>query len=258
MPISRPCLPMKDNGSQDPTFKIFYHISLWKEVVVLKGPYFKVELLLSLCVGPHTYGLGAWCLAGPLVLAFWRLQIPVAPACFMFHASILDPVMGLCSGSWLSLLCDLPCWSWEGSHVPSFILFLSWAGQSTVSYQRSCSQHSPHLLWTGSLDMGGTPCGASPPAHSSCTMTLTLLPFFASLIRNWRNWQPALKHSQIRLRLGHLALWGWGLYLWLALLLVMWLPVVVTTSLMIEPPSWRWLLPLVDMQFPGSGPGQCL
>ena len=37
MPISRPCLPVKDNGSQDPKLKLFKYISLWEEVVVLKG-----------------------------------------------------------------------------------------------------------------------------------------------------------------------------------------------------------------------------
>ena len=29
---------MKDNGLQDPKFDLFMLISLWKEVVVLKGP----------------------------------------------------------------------------------------------------------------------------------------------------------------------------------------------------------------------------
>ena len=36
--ISRPYLPIKNNGSQDPKFKLFWHISLQEKEVVLKGP----------------------------------------------------------------------------------------------------------------------------------------------------------------------------------------------------------------------------
>ena len=36
MPISRPCLPMKDDVLQDPKLKLFKSISLWGEMVVQK------------------------------------------------------------------------------------------------------------------------------------------------------------------------------------------------------------------------------
>ena len=38
MSISRPCLPVKDTGLQDLKIELFKNISLWEEVVVLKGP----------------------------------------------------------------------------------------------------------------------------------------------------------------------------------------------------------------------------
>ena len=57
-------------------------------------------------------------------------------------------------GGWLWSTRDLPCCIQKGRHVPSLVLFLSWACQSAVSCQRSCSQYFPHLLWTGSLNIG--------------------------------------------------------------------------------------------------------
>ena len=53
MLISRPYLPMKDDVLQDPKPKFFKYISLWEEVVVLKGLWWRWVELSSLHIGPQ-------------------------------------------------------------------------------------------------------------------------------------------------------------------------------------------------------------
>ena len=91
MLISRPCLPIKDDVSQDLKPNLFKYISLWKKVVVLKGLCWGFALF-SQCWGTP---LGSQCLAGPLVLMLRRLHISLVSVCFMLGSPILYPVQGL-------------------------------------------------------------------------------------------------------------------------------------------------------------------
>ena len=95
--ISRPCLSIEHNGSQDLISKLFRETSLWEEVVVLKGLcWSKVGgCLFSCCAAPLQL---VW-LDVCLILAFWGLLIPLTP--FSLH---LVPLF------FTELLQGLFCW----------------------------------------------------------------------------------------------------------------------------------------------------
>ena len=60
--------------------------------MALKGP---CRRLSGHCLFMLGSTLGLWFSAGPLVLALCMLQVPMAPACFSLHATILDSFVGL-------------------------------------------------------------------------------------------------------------------------------------------------------------------
>ena len=158
----------------------FPSISLLEEVLVLKGLCWRWAAF-SLCLAAP---LGAWCLAGPMVLTLLRLHVSLVSAHFMFSSSILHPIVGL-------------MWAWvvgSAHSVPSPVVLKGEtcpepppcsADQSTASCQKYYWQHFKHLPSTGILGMRGTLCSTFQWAHSYFTMTLIQPPSCISQIENY-------------------------------------------------------------------------
>ena len=92
--IFRPCLHMKNNGLKDPKFGLFWHTSPWEEVVALKGLCW--GWVAASGISPcWTTPLVSWWSGGILVLVLRKLQVFLASAHFLLHASILGlDIMG--------------------------------------------------------------------------------------------------------------------------------------------------------------------